>query len=128
MKKASIIISIIILVFTANTGTINAQEKITGEKYFIGKWNLMVYGLPDGDTKMVLNIDKKDNQLTGNLGDPAKSDPPLELTGIEIADSTLNASFSAQGMDITLSFKIKDDKNITGNMLNMFDIKGTKEN
>jgi hypothetical protein len=112
MKKALIITSGIILILIVNTGTINAQAKITEEKYFIGKWNVMVYGVPDGDTKMVINIEKKEDKLTGNMSDPAKSDPPVELAGIEIADSTLNASFSAQGMDISLSFKIQDDKTL----------------
>jgi len=110
-----------------NNSTLCAQEKNTGEKFFIGKFNLMVYGLPDGDTKMVLNIVKKDDKLTGTIGGAEQTDTPLELSGITVADSTLDATFIAQGMDISLFFKIKDDKNITGNMLNMFDIKGIKE-
>jgi hypothetical protein len=128
MKKVSIFISAITLALYLATGTVSAQEKNTGEKYFLGKWNVMVYGVPDGDTKMIVNIEKKEDKLTGTLADPSKTDPPLELSGIVVADSTLNASFSAQGMDITLLLKIKDDKNITGNMMNMFEIKGTKEN
>lgn len=128
MKKASIILSTIILTFIVTTGSMNAQAKNTGENYFIGKWNVMIYGVPDGDTKMVINIEKKDNKLTGNMADPAKTDPPLELANIEVADSTFKATFNAQGMDISLMLKIKDDKNITGNMMDTFDIKETKEN
>ena len=128
MKKALFILSTIIIAFIVNTGSINAQVKNTGEKYFIGKWNLMVYGLPDGDTKMTINIEKKDDKLIGNLADSAKTVPPLDLANIEVADSTFKATFSAQGMDISLLLKIKDDKNVTGNMMDMFDIKGTKEN
>ena len=127
MKRVSIIISMIILAFIVNTSSLSAQAKNTGEKYFIGKWNVMVYGVPDGDTKMIINIEKKEDKLTGNMSDPAKSDPPLELSNIEVADSTFKATFSAQGMDISLLLKIKDDKNITGNMMDMFEIKGTKE-
>jgi hypothetical protein len=128
MKRTSIIISTIILAFIINNGSVNAQTKNTGEQFFIGKWNLMVYGVPDGDTKIVLNIKKKDDKLTGNLGDPTKTDPPMELSGIEVADSTFKATFNAQGMDISLMLKIKDDKNVTGSMMDQFDIKGTKEN
>jgi hypothetical protein len=128
MKKVSIFISAITLALYLATGTVSAQTTNTGEKYFIGKWNVMVYGVPDGDTKMVVNIEKKEDKLTGTLADPSKTDPPIELSDIVVADSTLKASFSAQGMDISLLLKIKDDKNITGNMLDMFDIKGTKEN
>src|SRR5450759_3408713 len=128
MKKASIILSTIILTFIVTTGSMNAQAKNTGENYFIGKWNVMIYGVPDGDTKMIINIEKKDDKLTGNMADPAKTDPPLELANIEVADSTFKATFNAQGMDISLMLKIKDDKNITGNMMDTFDIKGTKEN
>jgi hypothetical protein len=76
---------------------------------------------------MIINIEKKEDKLAGNMADPAKSDPPVDLANIEVADSTFKATFSAQGMDITLMLKIKDDKNITGNMMDMFEIKGTKE-
>jgi hypothetical protein len=127
MKKLSIIFSMIILTCIATTGSINAQAIKTGEEYFICKWNVMVYGVPDGDTKMIINIGKKDDKLTGNMADPSKADPPLELANIEVADSVFKATFNAQGMDITLMLKIKDDKNITGNMMDMFEIKGTKE-
>lgn len=89
------IISMIILTGFVTTGSINAQVINTGEKYFIGKWNVMVYGLPDGDTKMVINIDKKDDKLTGTMSDPGKTDPPLELANMEIADSTFKATFNA---------------------------------
>jgi len=128
MKKLSTIFTMCIMAFVLNNVSINAQAIKTGEKYFIGKWNVMVYGLPDGDTKMVINIEKKDDKITGNMADPAKTDTPLELTNIEVADSTFKATFSAQGMDIALTLKIKDDKNIAGNMMDMFEIKGTKEN
>lgn len=127
MKKVSIIISAILLGLFAITISLNAQEVNAGEKNFIGKWNLMVYGLPDGDTKMVMNIEKKEEKLAGTLTGPVSTDPPVELANIAVADSTLNATFNAQGMDITLFFKLKDAKNITGSMLDMFDIKGTKE-
>lgn len=128
MKKASIIISIIILAIAISTRSANAQTKNTGENYFIGKWNAVVYGVPDGDTKMVINIEKKDDKISGNMADPSKSDPPLEFANIEVSDSSFKATFNAQGMDITLMLKIKDDKNVTGSMMDMFDIKGTKEN
>jgi hypothetical protein len=128
MKRVLIFISTIILVFSVNTGLMSAQTKSTGEQFFIGKWNLIVYGVPDGDTKIVLNIEKKDDKLTGSLADPTKTDPPMELTGIEVADSTFKATFNAQGMDISLMLKIKDEKNVTGSMMDQFDIKGEKDN
>jgi hypothetical protein len=62
------------------------------------------------------------------MADPAKTDPPMELSNIVVADSTFKATFNAQGMDISLMLKIKDDKNVNGSMMDMFDIKGTKEN
>jgi len=127
MKKVSVIISAIILALIANTGIINAQTANTGEKYFVGKWSLMVYGLPDGDTKLLVSIEKKEDKLTGTLSDPARTDAPLDMYDIVVADSTFKGNFSAQGMDISLMLKIKDDKNLTGNMMEMFEIKGTKE-
>lgn len=58
----------IIMALFMNTNSIKAQEKNTGEKYFTRKFNLMAYGLPEGDTRMVLNIGKKDDKFTGTIG------------------------------------------------------------
>jgi hypothetical protein len=106
----------------------NVQTGITGESYFLGKWNILAKGLPQGDTRMVVSIEKKDGKLTGNLSDPASPDGSMEFTSVTINNNTLNAVFPAQGMDVSLTITRKDDTNITGDIMGMFMLDGSRAN
>jgi hypothetical protein len=107
---------------------IQAQPSVTGEAYFIGKGNILAKGLPQGDTKMVIIIEKKEGKLIGNISDPASADGPLEFTSVTINGNALNAVFTAQGMDVPINLTKKDDKNISGDVMGMFDIDGSRPN
>jgi len=106
----------------------NVQTGIAGEAYFLGKWNILAKGLPQGDTRMVVNIEKKDGKLTGNLADPASPEGSMEFTSVTINGATLNAVFPAQGMDVSLPFTRKDDTSITGDIMGMFILDGSRAN
>jgi hypothetical protein len=106
----------------------NVQTGITGEEYFLGRWNILAKGLPQGDTRMIVNLEKKEGKLTGNLSDPASPEGSMEFTSVSINGNTLNAVFPAQGMDVSLTFTRKDDTNITGDIMGMFNIEGSKVN
>jgi len=126
MKKVKLFLAgvfFLLISFGANAQT---QPDVKGEAFFIGKWYILAKGTPQGDTKMVLTIEKKDGKLTGNLNDTTSTDGLREFTSITINESSLSAVFSAQGMDIPLDITKKDDKNITGNIMGMFDIEGSK--
>ena len=45
---------IVAVLFFAGFAAVQAQSET--EKFFVGKWKLMVYGLPNGDTEMVLLV------------------------------------------------------------------------
>jgi len=110
------------------TEAVNTQSGATGEAYFIGKWDILAKGLPQGDTRMVVNIEKKEGKLTGNLSDPANPDGLMEFTSITIKDTFCTAVFVAQGMDIPLNIIKKDERNITGDIMGMFNIEGSRAN
>ncbi|HEY4785006.1 MAG TPA: hypothetical protein VIH57_03110 [Bacteroidales bacterium] len=97
----------------------------TSEKFFIGKWKLMVYGLPQGDATMLLVIEKKEGKLVGTLGGE-NGENTTKLTKVEIKDNTLNVRFMGGGYDVPMYLDKKDDKSITGSMNDMFDVTGTK--
>ena len=129
MKKVNVILTgVIFLLLSYGANAQQAQPASTGEAYFIGKWNILATGLPQGDTKMVLTIEKKEGKLIGNLNDPASTDGLREFTSITINENALTAIFSAQGMDIPVNVTKKDEKNITGDIMGMFNIEGSRAN
>ena len=102
-----------------------AQSKEADEAFFIGKWKLMVYGLPNGDTPMVLKIQKIDGVLTGTIGDGGANDN--KLSKVVINKNTLETNFIGGGYNVPMYLDKKSDNEVEGSMNDMFDVKGTKE-
>ena len=126
MKNVKAILAVVFFLLLSFGANAQTQPAVAGEAFFIGKWYILAKGTPQGDTKMVLTIEKKNGKLTGNLNDTTSIDGLREFTSIAINETTLSAIFSAQGMDIPLDITKKDDKNITGNIMGMFDIEGSR--
>lgn len=102
----------------------NAQTK-TGADYFAGKWNVLVKALPQGDTKMVFTLEKKDASMTGAVQDSTGTEI-AKLDKIELADTTVTVYFTAQGYDVNLVMNKKGDDHVTGSLMGMFDAEGDR--
>ncbi|MCF0074688.1 hypothetical protein LZD49_29655 [Dyadobacter sp. CY261] len=90
--------------------------------FFAGKWEVTIFGTPQGDSKMIADLARTDGKLTGHLKNTA--DPEAEkivITSVEEAADKITLGFSAQGYDVTLDLSKVDDDNLKGNLLNMFD-------
>ena len=102
----------------------NAQTK-TGADYFEGKWNVLVKSLPQGDTKMIFILGKKDASMTGAVQDSTGKEIG-KLDKIELADTTVTVYFTAQGYDVNLVMNKKDDDHVTGSLMGMFNAEGDR--
>jgi len=116
----SIFTGLIILLSTAT----HAQTQ-TGADYFAGKWNVLVKGLPQGDTRMIFVLDKKDSTLAGAVQDSTGKEI-AKLDKIELTASSATVYFTAQGYDVNLVMNKKDDDHITGSLMGMFDAEGER--
>ncbi|WP_281631591.1 hypothetical protein [Flavobacterium luteolum] len=123
ISKTLIMIMLLIGGFAANAQ--KADGNLTpSEKYFIGKWKLDVFGMPQGDAVMILEVTKTDGVLGGTIGNEGTA--ALKLTKAEIKDNTLTVRFLGGGWDIPLYLDKKDETSVTGSMNDMFDIEGKK--
>lgn len=121
MRKLSFIIAAIVcsLVFSIKA---NAQES---KDYFVGKWDVLTTGLPDGDAKSILTLTRGENgKLTGNMSGDGK--PLSVFTKIDEKEKFVTCYFTASGYDVYIYLEKKDDNNITGSLLDMFDCTGTR--
>jgi hypothetical protein len=122
MKKLSQVCAGLFLMFlSVNT---QAQSK-TGLDYFQGKWNVLLKGLPDGDTKMFFILEKKDTTVSGVVQDSTGKEV-AKISKVELTDSTATVYFTAQGYDVNLVMTKKDDDHITGSLMGMFDAEGDR--
>lgn len=122
MKKVSLFSTGLFLMLLS--GTAHAQSK-TGADYFAGKWNVLVKGLPQGDTKMFFVLAKTDSAMTGAVQDSAGVET-AKFSKVDVTDTSATVYFTAQGYDVNFVMTKKDDDHITGSMMNMFDADGER--
>ncbi|WP_183561586.1 hypothetical protein [Mucilaginibacter sp. SP1R1] len=131
MKKLSMTMGLFTFMFLFFAGTSKAQTADTAkvvpatENYFIGKWKSMIKGIPQGDSEVTIVFEKKEGKLTGAMVDP-KQNTTTNFDGIEVKDGVLTTKFTAQGFEVSLSLKKKDDDNFAGAMMDQFDVTGTR--
>jgi hypothetical protein len=120
MKKLSFIFTVIIGLFISVN--VHAQTK---PDYYPGKWDVLVMGTPNGDSKMTFVLERKDGKLTGAVQDSTGKEI-TRITSIEEKDKTITAAFTIQSYDVTLSLDPVDDDHVKGSLMGMFDAKGVR--
>ncbi|WPV02022.1 hypothetical protein SNE26_09565 [Mucilaginibacter sp. cycad4] len=120
MNKLSVMLTVI--VGTLLTLTVKAQTKTD---YYPGKWNVLVMGTPNGDSKMTFVLERKDGKLTGAVQDSTGKEL-TKITRVDEKDKTITAAFTAQNYDVTLTLEPVDDDHVKGSLMGMFEAKGVR--
>ncbi|MES2892722.1 MAG: hypothetical protein V4725_11930 [Bacteroidota bacterium] len=105
--------------------TLNVSAQTTGVDYFEGKWNMLVKGVPQGDTKLVISLERKDSTLVGVVLDTTGKEV-AKIEKIELDGTTATVFFHAQGYDVNLVMTKKDEDHVTGSMMGMFEAEGDR--
>ena len=121
MKTLNFVLVIIFLLVIS----IASQAQTAGTNYFAGKWNVLIKNLPQGDTRMIVNLDKVDSVWTGAISDSAGKEVS-KFSKVEMQDTTVTVYFTAQGYDVFLTLNQKGDDQVTGSMMDMFDAEGDR--
>jgi len=103
---------------------VNAQSK-TGADYFKGKWSVLLKGTPGGDAKMTFVLENKSDSIRGVVQDTTGAEVS-KITNAELKDNEVTLYFNAQGYDVNLLLKKKDDDHVTGSLMGMFDAEGIR--
>ncbi|MDB5088420.1 MAG: hypothetical protein JWR09_2414 [Mucilaginibacter sp.] len=117
MKKATLINLLAVIMIVIAT-KVNAQ---TQPNYFIGKWDVLVKGLPQGDTHIKFNIADSAGHMKGAILDTTAAHKDIPLTKIEPDGDKITLYFSTQGYDVSLLLAKKDDDHATGSLMGMFE-------
>jgi len=122
MKKASFLFGALFLMLVS-TSTF-AQSK-SGVTYFSGKWNVLIKGTPNGDARMIFDLQTRNDSLTGVVRDSTGKEFS-KISSVELTDTSATVHFTAQDYEVYLVMNKKDNDNITGNMMGMFDAEGKR--
>ncbi|MBD2702720.1 hypothetical protein IC229_18885 [Spirosoma sp. BT702] len=124
MKKISTFLLFLLLSVTVST---YAQTATPSADFYAGKWEILVIGTPQGDSKMIAELVRKDGKLTGNLTNTAEPNAEkIPITGVEENGDKLALAFTAQGYDVTIDLAKVDEDNLKGSLLNMFEAKAKR--
>ncbi len=117
MKKFNLVWLFLLLgiVFNSNSQTVAPAD------FFVGKWEVTIIGTPNGDSKMIVDLERTDGKLTGQMSNPAE--PTAEKAPITVDENgdLIDLAFNAQGYDVTINLKKVDEDNLKGSLLGMFD-------
>jgi len=100
-----------------------SQTATATNDLFLGKWEVLVVGTPDGDSKLVTELTRKDGKLTGELKDPTGKNPTaLPISNIIEEGNKMTIYFEAQGTEVSLDLTKVDDDHLKGSVMSgMFD-------
>jgi len=120
MKKLSSIFTVVVALFVS----LNVKAQ-TAPDYYPGKWNILVMGTPNGDSKMTFVLERKDGKLGGAVLDSLGKEM-TKITSIDEKDKTITAAFTVQSYDVTLTLDPIDNDHVKGSLMGMFDAKGVR--
>ncbi len=123
MKKVSLIIIVLFFGIALQGYSQAAAPAVTASstEFFVGKWDVVILGTPQGDAKMTVTFSRKDGKLIADmtdLEDPTKTKP---MSQVEEEEGKVTIFFSAAGYDLSIPFEKVDDDNLKGRMMDMFD-------
>jgi len=121
MKKQAITLMLFALLAIGK----NASAQ-TGTDYFVGQWDVLVKGLPDGDATLRVTFYKEGEKIAGKM--VGKDNTETIFSSVEPNGNSVTARFTAQGFDVYLRLDKAADDKITGTMLDMFDASGVRVN
>ncbi len=118
--KSTLFSIALLLVLSSFTFNNNIEEE-----YFDGKWNVTIYGTPQGDATIPMRFETTDGVTTGYfIGDPSGQESSMD--NVTITDGVLNCAFFIAGYDVTLSLEKVDDDNSAGSLMGMFSAEGVR--
>lgn len=118
MKKFKTMLLVVFSLFAL------VSAKAQTKDYYPGKWDVMVYGTPNGDAKLTFVLERKDGKLGGVVQDSTGKET-AKITKVDEKDKTAIIAFTTQGYDVDLTIDPVDEDHIKGSLAG-FEAKGNR--
>ncbi len=119
MRKVILILGVFMLLVSM---TVKAQS---GRKdYFVGKWDVLCVGTPGGDSKMIVNLVRKNGKLQGAI--LREGQDPAEISEIEEMKNAVKVYFYHKLFKVNLLLEKKDDAHCFGLLMGHFQAKSVR--
>lgn len=116
-------LNLVLILFVLMSVAMKAQEK--SNDYFVGKWDVLVVGTPNGDSKMPLVLSSVEGKLQGGIVDD-KGAIVTKFDKVEVKANNVTVYFVGGGYNCYISLDKKDDNTAVGSLMDMFDATATR--
>ena len=116
-------LNLVLILFVLMSINMKAQDK--SNDYFAGRWNVLVVGTPNGDSKMPLKLTQVDGKLQGGIED-GKGGLGTKFDKVEVKGNTMTVYFVGGGYNCYITLDKKDDNTAVGSLMDMFDATATR--
>jgi cytochrome c len=111
---------------TANPEPEKSEVTASANDFFVGRWTTTFLGTPQGDAVLDLVLERKDGILTGTITPKVEGAKPQNLDKIEETPEKITLYFSMTGYNLNVSLQKDDADNVSGSLMGMFKVKGTR--
>ena len=120
MKKI-VFFCMLCMLMAASAFTAQAQEE--SKDYFVGKWLVKIQDLPVDIEEMTVDIARVDGKLKVNLSADGQQ---IEVQQVNEKETSITFYFNGNGFDVDMTLVKKSQNEVTGDMLNQFDLTGKR--
>ena len=123
MKKVNLILMMLFFGI-AIQGFSQTTPAAPATDFYVGKWEMLIIGTPNGDATMTTVLNRKEGKLTGTItpktGDQKEE---IKISNVEEVDGKITLYFTIQEYDVNVALEKVDDDNLKGSLMSMFDVK-----
>jgi hypothetical protein len=120
MKKLITMISLFCLVLTVAVANVSHNPES-----FLGQWDLMIEGTPQGDIRVLMTLEKVDGVLVGKFK-MAGTEQETKLSSISGSAESISFSFFAEGYDLYMNLKPDGEDTVKGFLIDQFPVSGKR--
>lgn len=92
---------------------------------FVGEWDLLIEGTPQGDVRVLMTLEKVDGKLKGKFK-IAGTDQETTLSSISESAGSISFSFFAEGYDLYMSLNPAGEDALKGYLVDQFPVSGKR--
>ena len=121
MKNYKLFIMLSLLLMTATF----AKAQTTGESFYLGKWDILIKGTPNGDATVPMRFEMKEGKFKGYFVD-IESKQEKELASATVDKDQIVVEFNISGYDVNIALTKKDEDNANGKLMDMFEVEAKR--
>lgn len=120
MKTLKSVLTLVVLM-----AAMSMAKAQVNQNFFVGNWEVLVKGTPQGDVKLPMSFELQEDKLVGKVTNPETKEVAT-MTSVELKGEELFAAFSAGGYDLTMVISKKDEERFVGKLMDMLEVEGLR--